>query len=253
MSQVAQSQTVQTVVTPVLQRVARVNLLPSEIEEARRLRRTQAGLAAGLGVVVLAVAGVYALQVQSKNHAADELAATKTDTVRLQAQQAKYADVPRTIAAIDAAETARSTAMANDVEWFRTLNNFSLTLPKNVWFTNVSLALSGSGSTAAAPAAPTGGTTSAAPTTPAAPATPSSPAANAPATGIGVLTVQGSALDHPDVATWLDVLARQPGMSDAYFSTSARAKVGTKTIVNFVSTATITSDALSHRYDRKQG
>ncbi len=67
---------------------------------------------------------------QSKNHAADDLAATKAETVRLQAQQAKYADIPRTIAAIDAAETARSTAMANDVEWFRTLNNFSLTLPK---------------------------------------------------------------------------------------------------------------------------
>jgi Tfp pilus assembly protein PilN len=251
MSQVAQSQTAQTVVTPVVQqRVARVNLLPSEIEEARRLRRTQAGLAAGLGVVVLAVAGVYALQVQSKNHAADELAATKADTVRLQAQQAKYADVPRTIAAIDAAETARSTAMANDVEWFRTLNNFSLTLPSNVWFTGVSLALNGTGSSGAAPAAPAAGTT---PATPATPATPSSPATNAPATGIGVLTVQGSALDHPDVATWLDVLARQPGMADAYFSTSAKAKVGSKTIVNFVSTATVTSDALSHRYDRKQG
>lgn len=244
MSQVAQSQTAEAVVTPVLQhRMARVNLLPSEIEEARRLRRTQAGLAAGLGVVVLAVGGVYALQVQSKNHAADDLAATKAETVRLQAQQAKYADVPRTIAAIDAAETARSTAMANDVEWFRTLNNFSLTLPNNVWFTGVTLALNGSGSTAAAPAAPAAGAT----------ATPSSPAANAPATGIGVLTVQGSALDHPDVATWLDVIARQPGMADAYFSTSAKAKVGSKTIVNFVSTATITSDALSHRYDRKQG
>lgn len=248
MSQVAQSQTAQTVVTPVLQqRMARVNLLPSEIEEARRLRRTQAGLAAGLGVVVLAAAGVYALQVQSKNHAADDLAATKAETVRLQAQQAKYADVPRTIAAIDAAETARSTAMANDVEWFRTLNNFSLTLPSNVWFTGVTLALQGSG-TGTTPAAPAAGTTA-----PATPATPSTPAANAPATGIGVLTVQGSALDHPDVATWLDVIARQPGMADAYFSTSAKAKIGSKTIVNFVSTATITSDALSHRYDRKQG
>lgn len=238
MSQVAQSQAADVVATSATyQRVARVNLLPPEIEEARRLRRTQAGLAAGLGVVVLAVVGAYAVQVQDKHQAAGELATTKAETVKLQAAQAKYADVPRTIAAIDAAETARSTAMANDVEWFRTLNNFSLTLPSNVWFTGVSLALQ------TAPAAAPATTT----------AKPATPPANAPAAGIGVLTVQGAALDHPDVATWLDVIGRQPGMADAYFSSSTKAKVGKKDIVNFVSTATITSDALSHRYDRKQG
>lgn len=240
MSQVAQSQTAETVVTPVLhQRVARVNLLPSEIEEARRLRRTQAGLAAGLGVLVLAIGGVYALQVQDKNDAATALSATQAETTRLQAEQAKYADVPRTIAAIDAAEAARSTAMTNDVEWFRTLNNFSLTLPNNVWFTNLTLALQ-----EATPAATgTAASTATAPAT--TPADSSAP--------IGLLTVEGIAMTHPDVATWLDVLGRQPGMADAYFSNSTRAKIGTKPVVNFTSTSTITADALSHRYDRKQG
>jgi hypothetical protein len=60
-------------------------------------------------------------------------------------------------------------------------------------------------------------------------------------------------MDHPDVATWLDVLARQPGMSDAYFSSSKKKDVGAKTVVDFSSTATVTDEALSHRYDRKQG
>jgi Tfp pilus assembly protein PilN len=239
MSQVEQAQTLGLDAAPVTRlRPARVNLLPPEIEEARRLRRTQAGLAAGLGAVVLVIAGAYALQVHDKNQASDELASTKAETVRLQAQQAKYADVPRTIAAIDAAENARSTAMANDVEWFRTLNNFSLTIPSNVWFTGLTIGLAGAGNNAA-PATPT--------------TTTSTSATAVPAAGVGILTVQGSALDHPDVATWLDVVGRQPGMADAYFTTSTRAKVGEKTIVNFVSTATITSDALSHRYDRKQG
>lgn len=241
MSQVAQSQTAETVVTPVLhQRVARVNLLPSEIEEARRLRRTQAGLAAGLGVLVLAIGGVYALQVQDKNDAANALSAAQAETTRLQAEQAKYADVPRTIAAIDAAEEARSTAMTNDVEWFRTLNNFSLTLPNNVWFTNLTLALQ-----EATPAAATGAAASTATTPATTPADSGAP--------IGLLTVEGTAMTHPDVATWLDVLGRQPGMADAYFSNSTRAKIGNKPVVNFTSTSTITADALSHRYDRKQG
>ncbi|GAB3597226.1 hypothetical protein GCM10027446_25000 [Angustibacter peucedani] len=223
-------------------RTARVNLLPPEIEQARALKRTQAGLAVGLAAVVAALGGVYALQVHDKNAASDELAVTKAQTVTLQNEQAKYADVPLTIAAIDAAEAARSTAMANDVEWYRTLNNFALTLPTNVWFTSLTLNLNAAGSVPAAGAtAPTAGTTGTAAT--AAPA----------GAGIGVLTVNGAALSHPDVATWLDVVGRQPGMADAYFTNSARAKVGSKYIVNFVSTATITDEALSHRYDRKQG
>ncbi len=222
-------------------RAARVNLLPPEIEQARHLKRTQAGLAFGLVAVVAALGGVYALQVHDKHQAEGELAATKAQTVVLEAEQVKYADVPRTIAAIDAAETARSTALANDVEWYRTLNNFSLTVPTNVWFTGVTLALD----TTAAAATPPPGTT-AVPATPAAPVTPAT-------TGVGVLTVNGTALSHPDVATWLDVVGRQPGLSNAYFTNSVRAKIGSKYVVNFVSTATITGDALSHRYDRKQG
>lgn len=234
-------------------RAARVNLLPPEIEQARALKRTQAGLAVGLAVLVAGIGGVYALQVRDKNAAAEELATTKARTVTLQREQAKYADVPLTIAAIDAAETARSTAMANDVEWFRTLNNFSLTLPKNVWFTGVNLALNAGGAapTAGAPAAASGG--SAAPGSTATGPAAGSATGTASGAGIGVLTVNGSALSHPDVATWLDVVGRQPGMADAYFTSSTRAKVGSKYIVNFVSTATITDAALSHRYDRKQG
>ena len=46
-------------------RAARVNLLPPEIEDARRLKRTQAGLALGLVAVVVALGGVYALQARS--------------------------------------------------------------------------------------------------------------------------------------------------------------------------------------------
>jgi Tfp pilus assembly protein PilN len=124
--------------------------------------------------------------------------------------------------------------MANDVEWFRQLNNFSLTIPSNVWMTGLTMGLAPA--TAASPSAT-------ATTTPAAP-TPAN---------VGTLSVQGVALNHPDVATWLDVLARQPGMSDAYFSNSTKAKIGKKDVVNFTSTATVTSVALSHRYDGKDG
>ncbi|WP_426566856.1 PilN domain-containing protein [Angustibacter sp. McL0619] len=210
-------------------RLARVNLLPPEIEQGRKLKRTQALLGVGLAAVVVVMAGVYLTQVSDRQKAENELASAKAETVRLQAEQTKYADVPHTIEAIDAAETARSTAMAQDVEWYRTLNNLSLTLPAHVWMTSLNVSV-------------------AAPTTAAAGAT-----VTPTTTGIGSVSIQGVAMDHPDVATWLDVLGRQPGMSDAYFSTSAKGLIGETSVVNYSSTATLTQDALSHRYDRKQG
>src|SRR3954453_9309474 len=133
-------------------RVARVNLLPPEIEEARQRRRVQAGLGIGLAAVVVAAGAVFALQVHDKQQAQEQLDEAKAQTTRLQAEQAKYSDVPRTIASIDAAEQARATAMANDVEWYRSLNNLALTVPADVWFTNVTLGL-GAAPTTAQPAA----------------------------------------------------------------------------------------------------
>jgi Tfp pilus assembly protein PilN len=222
---------VSEIVGQTITRLPRVNLLPPEITQARRLRRTKAGLAAGLVVVVGAIGGVYTLQVNEKNVAQEDLTQAQAQGARLQAEQAKYAEVPRTIAAIDKAETMRETAMANDVEWYRSLTNVSVTLPSKVWLTALTLQV-GTGAGGAAATAP---------------------AATALAGGVGTVTAVGTAMDHPDVATWLDVLGRQPGMSDAYFSSSKKKKVGAKTVVDFSSTATVTDEALSHHYDRKQG
>lgn len=222
----------------------RVNLLPPEILEARRLRRTQVGLAFGLTGVLVALGAVFYQHVQDRDAAQRDLTAAQAQTATLQAAQAKYADVPRVVGAIDAAEQARGSAMANDVEWYRTLTNFSLTLPGNVWFTSLTVQVNGpqvAATTGTAPAAPTTATSPTAPTVP------------GPGSTIGTVQVAGTALDHPDVASWLDVLARQPGLADAYFSSSTKAKIGSKSVVNFTSTANITQDALSHRYDRKQG
>jgi Tfp pilus assembly protein PilN len=208
-------------------RLPRVNLLPPEILEGRRLRRRKAVLAGSLVVVLAGIGGGYLVEVNAKAGAQDELTQAQAERSRLMQEQNKYQDVPRTIAAIDAAETARASAMATDVEWYRTMTNFALTLPSNVWFTTVELQTA-AGQQGAAPAA-------------------------AGSDAIGGISVEGKALDHPDVAAWLDVLGSQPAIEDAYFSNSEKKKVGGKTVVEFASTAVVTDEALSHRYDRKQG
>jgi Tfp pilus assembly protein PilN len=243
-------------------RVVRVNLLPSEIADARRLRLTQSVLAGGLVLVLAGMGGLYALEVSHRKSAERDLAAVQADTTRLEAEQAKFADVPKVISAIDAAETARQGAMADDVEWYRTLTNLSLTLPANVWFTNLSLTVTppeGSVATSTASTPPSTSTSTGKATTGKATTGTASVGASG-GTGAavsggaaGLVTVEGLAMDHPDVATWLDTLAKQPGMAGAYFTTSERTLIGKTSVVKYQSTAVLTDEALSHRYDRKQG
>ena len=206
-------------------KIPSVNLLPPEILAGRTFRRAQKVLGAAVLTVCLALGGVYFLQVQNANAAADALAASKATGQTLQAEQAKYADVPRIYQAIDDAQTARQTAMGQDVEWFRYLTDFSLVMPASVWLTSLDLSLAGT-----------------------------TPAAGAAATpGVGTMTFAGSAYDHPDVAAWLVTLAKEKAATDAYFSTSTKAKIGTKDIVTFSSTAGLSDVALSHNFDRKAG
>jgi Tfp pilus assembly protein PilN len=207
----------------------RVNLLPPEVHEARRARKVQLGLAAGVAVVAVAVGGVYLMQVQNANRAKDNLASVQAQSTTLQAQQLQYADVPKTLAAIDAAEAARQTAMGSDVQWYRYLNDLSFVTPKNSYLTTLDVTLT--------PPAQTG-TTGAA-------------AASATPAGVATVTVTGNAKQHNDVARWLDAAARESGWENAYFTNSEKADVNGSVFVKFASTATVTDEALSHRYDRK--
>ena len=208
-------------------RVPSVNLLPPEIIAARAFRRTQKYLAGAIALVVLVIVGAYLMQVHDRNQAASELAASQATGQSLKKEQDKYADVPRVYQAIDDAQTARQTAMSQDVEWFRYLTDFSLTMPANVWLTSLDMSLAG----AAPGSAPAAGVTP----------------------GVATMTFAGTAYNHPDVASWLVTLAKEPAVTDAYFSSSTKAKIGTRNVVNFSSTANVTSAALSHRFDRKAG
>lgn len=216
-------------------RLPSVNLLPPEIIESRTFQRTQRVLGAAVLLVLVALAGAYALAVRDTNAAADSLAVSKATGQTLRVEQAKFADVPRVYQAIDDAQSARQTAMGQDVEWSRYLADVSVAMPANVWLTSLDLSLGTAIPIAgAAPAPAVGG-------------------ALVAAAGVGTVTFAGTAIDHPDVAAWLVTLGREKAATDAYFSTSARAKIGTKDVVNFSSTAGLDSTALSHRFDRKAG
>lgn len=206
---------------------ARVNLLPPEIAEQQRVRRVQTGL----GVAVVAAFGVVALlylaQASKVNDAEEELAAAQQQQALLTAERTRLQSVADIYAQVAAREALVRQALASDIAWSSYLNDLMLTIPDNLWLTSM----------VAAQGAATGG----AATNPAA------------APGIGNVTFSGVAFDHDDVATWLEVLARQKGYANPYFSTSSEAKIGTRVLYAFTSTVTLTTDALSGRAARLLG
>jgi Tfp pilus assembly protein PilN len=199
-----------------------VNLLPPEIEQERRFRRTQLGLGAAV-VASLGVVGVLFLAANSQvSTAQGELADSKRQTSQLEARAAEYSQVPLVYSQVEAARAQLELAMGKEIRWSFYLNDLSLRIPGHVWLKNVHGQID-------KPAA-----------------TPAAPGVLEP--GLGSVTFAGSGYRHNDLATWLEVLAKQKGYASPYFSSSKDAKIGESELVDFESSAVLTEEALSERY-----
>lgn len=216
----------------------KVNLLPPEILEIRRFRRVQYGFGAtwvaAVGIVIL-LALLSLGWVSSAQQEVDDVQAQQD---QLRSQLTKLNGVRVVNGEVTAGEAQLRAAMGGEVQFSHFLNDLSLTIPKNVWLTSLTMTVSNGPATSASAGAPT---------TPGAASGNTNPTATP---GIGLLTVAGSAFSHDDVARFLESLGRQKGYADPYFSNSAVSTESQRPLVTFSSTATITSDALSHRFDR---
>jgi Tfp pilus assembly protein PilN len=202
----------------------RVNLLPPEIAEGRKLRQIQMGL----GMAVLGAIGVVGLLYVSASHsvstAQTRLDASKQTGTQLTAETAKYRDITAIYDRANAAQAMLGQAMGDEIRFSQLLNDMSLSVPDNVWITSLTYS-----SGAQAATAQVGST----------------------AVMVGSLSVSGVAFSHDDVAVWLESLAGQKtNYANPYFSNSTEAKIGSRPVVNFASTAGVTDKALSHRYDK---
>lgn len=187
----------------------RVNLLPAEIRESMRLRAVRVGLAAA----VLAATGLVALLATDAAAAAetarDELSAAQAMNAQVQSQVADLGSVRSIYEEVETTEAAVAAALATEIAWSRVLSDLSSTVPEGVWIETAGVT-------------PGDGTTT-----------------------YGTITYTGRGRSHDDVATWLEVLAAQPGLTDATFTTSARDESRAEPTVTFSSTATMTVEALA--------
>jgi hypothetical protein len=208
--------------------VPRVNLLPAEIIAGRAFRRTQKMMAGVVGVVVV-LGGLGTVWAHNQVGAAQaELEAVQARTAELQAQQRKYAEVPRVLAQVDGAKAAREQAMGRDVLWYRFLDELAADSPSGVLLGTLEVAMSDSSGALA-------------------------PDALTPA-GLGRVAVTGQARKYTDVASWLSSVVTVTGMElsrlqTAELSDSAKSDSG----IDFTADVRIADAALSHRYDRKAG
>jgi Tfp pilus assembly protein PilN len=220
-----------TLTTTQLTTLPRVNLLPPEVEEQRRLRKVQVGLGAALLAALGAVGALTVLANGAVGDAQSDLDQANARGRQLQAQQNQYAEVPLVYAQVEAAQAQLSEAMGKEIRWSYFMNDISLRVPSSIWLTKMTVTQQVDGPAVAT----TAGTGSY--------LTP----------GIGSVQFEGKGLAHNNVAAWLDRLAKQKGLSQPYFTSSRKELIDETVVVSFASEATVTDEALSQRYTQKAG
>jgi Tfp pilus assembly protein PilN len=196
----------------------RVNLLPPEIGEKRRLQQVQGGVVAA---VVLSIAAVAFLDVQgghSVTAAKQKVNTAAAKNSQLTRQLASYSDVKTTAAQLAASQALLSQAMSTEVQWSTYLADFSVILPPTTWLTSVTMSST----------LPAGSLTS----------------STAAPGEIGTVSVQGVAMKYDNLADWLDSLKPERGLASVYFSNAAEQYIGATKTVGFQASANLTSDAL---------
>ncbi len=201
----------------------RVNLMPPEIAERKRLSQIKAGLALVVVVALGAVALLYQHGQGSVSAANDTLVEANAQQGVLRGQLADLAATKTLAQSLATRETMLSLAKGSEVRWSSYLTDLSLTIPKNVWLTNLTI----SQATQVV-----------------------QPGVARPDGRIGDVSFTGTARSHDDVAAWLDSLATQVGYSHPYFSSSTEKYLGPEKVTDFTSTVDLTADALSGRCDK---
>jgi Tfp pilus assembly protein PilN len=224
---------------PVEQRSAaafpRVNLMPEVVAAEARAHRAKMLLVVGTVASVAVVGGLYVVAAGTVAESQDRLDAAQSTSARLASEKAKYSDVPKVEAEVAGAVAQQYTALGGEVRWSFLLNNLALTLPAGTSLVSLN------------------GTVSDVPTDAAAGAGDGQVQSVMANPGIGSLSYQGEAVGYAQVANFLDSQAKQKTLVDPYLSSVTAPTDTTQKAMTFASSATVTAQALSHRYDVKAG
>jgi Tfp pilus assembly protein PilN len=222
------TQTVQSA-SPVV--MPQVNLMPPEIAAAERLHQLQRGMVGAVVLSALMVGGLYYHAKQGMSSAQHSLASTQAQNAALESKYHALDYVTADFTAAQAKQQMLDQAMGQEIRWSFVLQDLTTRIPNNVWLTSMTASETTAPGSTAAPTTVTPGTTA----------------------GIGTVVFTGVAFAHDDVANWLESIAKVKGIADPTFSNSTKSAIGTRGVVDFGSTATVSDKALSNRYTPKAG
>ena len=203
-----------------------VNLMPLEIAEAAKFRRFQFAMGAAVLAAVAIVGVLYVNGRSGVSSAQTELDNANTAHAQAQSQLASLSNVSAVYQQVAAKRAMIQQAMGQEIDWSTYLSDLSLRIPENVWLTTMAATETSTGLTGAVPTA---------------------------GTGIGTITFGGVAFSHDDVATWLDVLAKEKGFTNVYFSNMTRGALGNRPVDNFSSSVVMDGNAKSGRFTQPAG
>lgn len=224
----------------------RVNLMPEVIAAEARVRQAKGVLVGAAACSLLAVGGLYLLATNDVNAAQERVDVATAQSLVLQQELAKYADVPKVQAEVALAQQQAYMAMGGEVRFSFLLNNLALTIPRNTSLTSFNAVINGLPPEATA--VDQQGEVVAESETDVLSVLGNS--------GIGTIEYKGEARRYADVAAFLDSLAKQKTLLDPFPGTVQTAEAegeATAKGVTFDSKVTITAKALSNRYDPKAG
>ena len=197
--------------------MTKVNLLPPELR-AREVTRRQFSIAVVVGVIVLALVGLfYFFQVMNLSRAQDDLAAQEADNAQLQAQiddLQRFADLQGQLAV---RQVLIRTVFAGEISWSSALLDVSRVIPTNAYLTSLSASIS---------AAPVEGATG--------------------ATLVGRIDFSGQVLETDTLASWLTRLEQVDGWVNAWFNSATESAPFTR-IYTFSSGVDLTAEATTRR------
>jgi Tfp pilus assembly protein PilN len=209
-----------------------VNLMPAEIAEAARFRRFQFAMGAAVVGAVVVVGALYVHDKSSVNAAQTKLDAAQAQYAKAQNELNSLSSVSDVYDQVAAKQAMVQQAMGQEVDWSTYLSDLSLRIPDNIWLTSIQATQANTGLSGPSTVVPTGSLTP---------------------SGIGSITFSAVAFSHDDVATWLDMLAKEKGFADPYFSNSTKSKIGNRNVVNVSSSVVVTDDAKSGRFTKPAG
>lgn len=201
-----------------------INLLPSEIREARGVRALRVYLLGALAVVVAIIGAAYVVTMGQASSAQDDLVAEQTRTTTLLTEKATYAEVPVVLDQLQRATEGLALASSTEILWKDYLDAIVAVTPEGTIISNVAVEAAGpidEGPTALDPLQDV-----------------------APAR----VTISAFSVTRPDSALWMQSLEGITGLDNPRLYTSARRGIDPDVGYETVLTIDASSLALADRF-----